>query len=114
MLKIGVLALQGAFLEHEQMLDHLGVAHFQIRQLSDLSCPMDGLIIPGGESTAIGKLLNSLDMMSPLREKVKEGLPVFGTCAGMILLANEIENDPKRYLQVMDICVKFHPCSLYK
>lgn len=106
MLKIGVLALQGAFLEHEQMLDRLGVAHFQIRQLSDLSCPMDGLIIPGGESTAIGKLLNSLDMMSPLREKVKEGLPVFGTCAGMILLANEIENDPKRYLQVMDICVK--------
>ena len=72
MLRIGVLALQGAFLEHEQMLDRLGVTHFQIRQLPDLSRPMDGLIIPGGESTAIGKLLNSLDMMSPLREKSKK------------------------------------------
>ena len=64
MLKIGILALQGAFLEHEQMLDRLGVAHFQIRQLADLSQPMDGLIIPGGESTAIGKLMNNLRMLS--------------------------------------------------
>ena len=106
MLRIGVLALQGAFLEHEQMLDRLGVAHFQLRQLSDLSLPMDGVIIPGGESTAIGKLLNSLDMMVPLRKKIEEGLPVFGTCAGMILLADEIENDEKRHLQVMDITVR--------
>ena len=106
MLKIGILALQGAFLEHEQMLDRLDVTHFQIRQLQDLSQPMDGLIIPGGESTAIGKLMNNLSMTEPLRNKIKEGLPVFGTCAGMILLAKEIDNDPKRYLQVMDIYVK--------
>lgn len=106
MLKIGILALQGAFLEHEQMLDRLGVAHFQIRQLTDLSQPMDGLIIPGGESTAIGKLMNNLSLTEPLRNKIKEGLPVFGTCAGMILLADEIDNDSKRYLQVMDICVQ--------
>ena len=106
MLKIGVLALQGAFLEHEQMLDRLGVAHFQIRQLADLSQPMDGLIIPGGESTAIGKLMNNLSLTEPLRNKIKEGLPVFGTCAGMILLADEIDNDSKRYLQVMDIRVQ--------
>lgn len=106
MLKIGILALQGAFLEHEQMLDRLGVAHFQIRQLADLSQPMDGLIIPGGESTAIGKLMNNLSLTEPLRNKIKEGLPVFGTCAGMILLADEIDNDSKRYLQVMDIRVQ--------
>ena len=74
MLKIGILALQGAFLEHEQMLDRLGVAHFQIRQLADLSQPMDGLIIPGGESTAIGKLMNNLSLTEPLRNKIKEGL----------------------------------------
>ena len=70
MLKIGILALQGAFLEHEQMLDRLGVAHFQIRQLADLSQPMDGLIIPGGESTAIGKLMNNLrDCFELIKEK---------------------------------------------
>ena len=92
MLRIGVLALQGAFAEHETMLDRIGVEHFQIRQKSDLDVPMDGLIVPGGESTAIGKLMN--------------GLPVFGTCAGMILLAKEVENDSRRFLQVMDICVR--------
>lgn len=106
MLRIGVLALQGAFLEHEQMLDRLGVEHFQIRQQDDLMLPMDGLIIPGGESTAIGKLMDSLNMTDILRSRITNGLPVFGTCAGMILLAEEIENEPQRYLQVMDICVK--------
>lgn len=106
MLRIGVLALQGAFLEHEQMLDRLGVEHFQIRQRDDLTLPMGGLIIPGGESTAIGKLMDSLNMTDILRSRIANGLPVFGTCAGMILLAEEIENEPRRYLQVMDICVK--------
>ena len=73
------------------MLDRIGVSHFQIRQRKDLLQPMDGLIIPGGESTAIGKLLDDLDMMEMLRDKIRKGLPVFGTCAGMILLAAEIE-----------------------
>ena len=76
MLKIGILALQGAFLEHEQMLDRLGVAHFQIRQLTDLSQPMDGLIIPGGESTAIGKLMNNLSLTEPLRSLYSVRVPV--------------------------------------
>ena len=106
MLKIGVLALQGAFAEHEAMLGRLGVEHFQIRQKEDLCVPMEGLIIPGGESTAIGKLMDSLDMMSELRERIGAGLPVFGTCAGMILLAKDVENDSRRFLQLMDICVK--------
>ena len=106
MLRIGVLALQGAFAEHETMLDRIGVEHFQIRQKSDLDVPMDGLIVPGGESTAIGKLMNDLDMTESLRERIMDGLPVFGTCAGMILLAKEVENDSRRFLQVMDIGVK--------
>ena len=106
MLKIGVLALQGAFAEHEAMLGRLGVEHFQIRQKEDLCVPMEGLIIPGGESSAIGKLMDSLDMMSELRERIGAGLPVFGTCAGMILLAKDVENDSRRFLQLMDICVK--------
>lgn len=106
MLRIGVLALQGAFAEHETMLNRIGVEHFQIRQKSDIDVPMDGLIVPGGESTAIGKLMNDLDMTEPLRERIMNGLPVFGTCAGMILLAKEVENDSRRFLQVMDICVR--------
>ncbi len=106
MLQIGVLALQGAFVEHERMLDRLGIGHFQIRNRKELSLPMDGLILPGGESTAIGKLMDSLGMAALLRERIMEGLPVFGTCAGMILLADEIENDEKRHLQVMDITVR--------
>ena len=85
-LQIGVLALQGAFVEHERMLDRLGAGHFQIRCLKDLSVPMDGLVLPGGESTAIGKLMDSLGMTALLKEKIMRGLPVFGTCAGMILL----------------------------
>ena len=105
-LQIGVLALQGAFVEHERMLDRLGAGHFQIRCLKDLSVPMDGLVLPGGESTAIGKLMDSLGMTALLKEKIMRGLPVFGTCAGMILLAGEIENDAKRHLQVMDITVR--------
>lgn len=106
MLNIGVLALQGAFREHEEMLDRLGAGHFQIRQKADLAKPMDGLIIPGGESTAIGKLMNVLDMSERLREMIRSGLPVFGTCAGMILLACEIEEETQCHLQVMDIRVR--------
>lgn len=106
MWNIGVLALQGAFLEHEEMLDRIGVSHFQIRQRKDLLQPMDGLIIPGGESTAIGKLLDDLDMMEMLRDKIRKGLPVFGTCAGMILLAAEIEGESRNYLRMMDIRVR--------
>lgn len=100
---IAVLALQGAFAEHEQVLSRLGAEYFEIRQKSDLSRPFDGLILPGGESTVQGKLLRDLGLFQPLKEKIEEGLPVFGTCAGLILLAKRLENDERSHFATMDI-----------
>ena len=88
---VAVLALQGAFLEHEQMLKKLGADYFEIRQKKDLDRPFDALILPGGESTVMRKLLLELDIYDALKEKIMSGLPVFGTCAGLILLADEVE-----------------------
>ncbi len=88
---VAVLALQGAFAEHEEMLEKLGVEHFQIRQKRDLERPFDALILPGGESTVIGKLLRDEGMFEEIRTRIQDGLPVFGTCAGMILLAEKVE-----------------------
>ena len=110
-MKIGVLALQGAFAEHRKMLKKLGIESFEIRKKSDLSDAVnnndiDGLIIPGGESTVIGKLLYDLDLFDDIKKLILEGLPVFGTCAGLILLAKEIENDSRTYLGAMDIKVR--------
>lgn len=110
-MKIGVLALQGAFAEHRKMLEKLGIESFEIRKKSDLSNAVndndiDGLIIPGGESTVIGKLLYDLDLFDDIKKLILEGLPVFGTCAGLILLAREIENDSRTYLGAMDIKVR--------
>lgn len=110
-MKIGVLALQGAFAEHRKMLKKLGIESFEIRKKSDLSNAVndndiDGLIIPGGESTVIGKLLYDLDLFDDIKKIILEGLPVFGTCAGLILLAREIENDSRTYLGAMDIKVR--------
>lgn len=111
-MKIGVLALQGAFAEHRKMLEKLGIESFEIRKKSDLSNAVnnnnniDGLIIPGGESTVIGKLLYDLDLFDDIKKLILEGLPVFGTCAGLILLAKEIENDNRSYFGVMDIKVR--------
>ena len=87
MAKIAVLALQGAFAEHEQMLRQMGVDTFQVRNLSDWSQPKDGLIIPGGESTTQLKLLKELGLYEPVQKEISDGLPVFGTCAGLILLS---------------------------
>ena len=98
-MRIAVLALQGAFIEHEQMLQRLGVETFQIRQLKDWQQPKDGLILPGGESTVQMRLLSQLGLHDPIREAILGGLPVFGTCAGMILLS-------KGYLGTMDIVVR--------
>ena len=100
---VGVLALQGAFIEHEQMLSRLGADSFEIRQKKDLNRPMDGLIIPGGESTVQGKLLRELDMYDDLKSRIQDGLPVFGTCAGLLLLAKRIENDDRAHFGLMDI-----------
>ncbi len=102
-MQIGVLALQGAFIEHEQMLSALGADSFEIRQLADLARPMDGLIIPGGESTVQGKLLHDLGLFEPLQKMLQAGLPVFGTCAGLLLLAKHIANDERRHLATLDV-----------
>ena len=89
-MQIGVLALQGAFIDHEQMLSQISVASFEIRRKRDLDKPFDGLIIPGGESTVQGKLLRKLGLFEPLKERIIAGMPVFGTCAGLLLLAKKI------------------------
>ena len=102
-MQIGVLALQGAFIEHEQMLSQISVASFEIRRKRDLDKPFDGLIIPGGESTVQGKLLRELELFEPLKERIIAGMPVFGTCAGLLLLAKKIENDDRVHFGVMDI-----------
>lgn len=102
---VAILALQGAFIEHARMLNKLDVEHFEIRQLSDLNRPFDGLILPGGESTVIGKLLHELKLFEPLKEMIQSGLPVFGTCAGLILLAKEVEGGTV-HLGTMDITAK--------
>lgn len=88
-MRIAVLALQGAFIEHEQRLQQLGVETFEVRQLSDWQLAKDGLILPGGESTVQMRLLRSLGLYEPVRQAILDGLPVLGTCAGMILLSEE-------------------------
>lgn len=102
---IGILALQGAFVEHAAMLDRLGEAHFEIRQRRDLDRPLDGLILPGGESTVMRKLLHDLDLFEPLAQRIRDGLPVFGTCAGLILLAKAVDSGVPCFA-TMDIAVK--------
>lgn len=102
-MRIAVLALQGAFAEHRQKLAQLGVDSFEVRQLKDWDQPKDGLIIPGGESTTQAKLLNELGLMEPVKEAIAAGLPVYGTCAGLILLAKKIEGEPSLRIASMDI-----------
>lgn len=102
-MRIAVLALQGAFIEHEQMLARLGVPSLEIRQKRDLENPFDGLIIPGGESTVQGKLMRELGLFEPLKDRITAGLPVFGTCAGLLLLAKKIQNDSRVHFATMDI-----------
>ena len=102
---VAILALQGAFAEHAAMLDRLGAEHFEIRQLRDLNRPFDGLILPGGESTVMGKLLRDLGLFAPLRARIVSGLPVFGTCAGLILLAKSVDGGVPCFA-TMDISVK--------
>jgi pyridoxal 5'-phosphate synthase pdxT subunit len=102
-MKIGVLALQGAFIEHIKILKSLGVEAVEVRLPADLQ-GLDGLIIPGGESTTIGKLADIYDLMQPLRE-FAAAKPVWGTCAGMIFMAKDIGMD-QPLLGVMDIVVE--------
>lgn len=105
-MQIGILALQGAFIEHANMLKALNVDAFYIRQVKDLQRPMDGLILPGGESTTMFKLLRDLEMIDILTEKIQAGLPILGTCAGLLLLAKKVTNHSNPYLQTMNITAK--------
>ena len=104
-MRIAVLALQGAFIEHERMLQKLGAETFEIRQERDWYQSMDGLVIPGGESTTMLKLLRDLNLLEPVRNAILEGLPVFGTCAGLILLARKVTGQDFDRLSTMDIDV---------
>ena len=81
---VAVLALQGAFAEHEKVLKHLGVNCIELRQAKDLETPYDGIILPGGESTVQGKLLKELGMFDTIKEQIENGMPVLATCAGLI------------------------------
>ncbi len=100
---VAVLALQGAFIEHEKMLAELGADSFEIRQRRDLDRSFDRLMIPCGESTVMGKLIRELDLFDDIKLRIEKGMPVYGTCAGLILLADSISNDSARHLQTMSI-----------
>lgn len=104
--KIGVLALQGAFIEHIKVLQDLGAETVELRQAADLQQELTGLVLPGGESTVQGKLLHDLGMYDALREQIAAGLPVLATCAGMILLAERLSNDDKVHFATMPITVR--------
>ena len=101
---IGVLALQGDFAEHLAVLRTLNIDAREVRLPSELE-GLDGLIIPGGESTTMAKLMDSYALRDPIQERVKEGMAVWGTCAGLILLAKELEDDRPEPLGLMDIDV---------
>lgn len=105
-MRIAVLAVQGAFIEHEYMLERLGAECIELRQKSDLNRDFDGIVLPGGESTVQGKLLRELDMFDTLKEHLVNDMPVLGTCAGLILLAKHLENDPRTYFATLPVSVR--------
>ena len=105
-LKIAVLAVQGAFIEHEKMLEQLGAECIELRQAADCEQDFDGLVLPGGESTVQNKLLRELGMYDILKAKIDAGLPVLATCAGMILLADTIGNDDMRCFGTLPVTVR--------
>lgn len=105
-MKLGVFALQGAFIEHEQAFEKLGIQTVEIRRREHFSDGLDGIVFPGGESTVQGKLLREEGLFAPVKEAIEGGLPAFGTCAGLILLAKKLVNDDKVHLATMDVTVK--------
>jgi pyridoxal 5'-phosphate synthase pdxT subunit len=107
-MRIGVIALQGAFIEHVKVIENLGPEVKEVRLPENLD-GLEGIIIPGGESTTILKLMHSYSLFKPLKEMVRNGLPIWGVCAGMICLAKQVTNSPQSFLrplEVMDIEVK--------
>jgi pyridoxal 5'-phosphate synthase pdxT subunit len=105
MRRVGVLALQGAFAEHVAIVRRLGVQAVEVRLPRDLD-GLDGLIIPGGESTTIGKLAVAYGLVEPLRQWAGQRLPIWGTCAGMIMLAKDIGGHDQPLLGLMDVVVR--------
>lgn len=105
MAKIGVLALQGAVKEHIQQITLLGHDAVAVKTSGDLR-GIDGLILPGGESTTIGKMLERNDLLEPIQELAQQGIPMFGTCAGLILLAKKIKDSATPHLGLMDVEVE--------
>jgi 5'-phosphate synthase pdxT subunit len=103
--RIGVLALQGGFIEHIHMLEKLGIEAVPIYNPGELEA-IDGLVIPGGESTTILKLLHDFGLYQPLKDRAENGLPIMGTCAGMVLLASKVTNPDMITLGLMDIAVR--------
>lgn len=104
-IKIGVLSLQGGVIEHINHIKALNHNAIEVKKVEDLN-DINGLIIPGGESTTIGKLLVNLNLLQPIKEKIASGMPVWGTCAGLILLAKNIENSSDKHLDLMNIKVR--------
>lgn len=104
MAKIGVLALQGAVAEHIRMIEKAGAEGVAVKRTEQLS-DLDGLIIPGGESTTIGKLMRDYGFIEAIRDFSAKHKPIFGTCAGMIVIAKEIVGQPQAHLELMDIKV---------
>ncbi|KFI52470.1 pyridoxal 5'-phosphate synthase glutaminase subunit PdxT [Bifidobacterium biavatii] len=102
----GILAVQGAFAEHAAVLDKLGAPWKLLRAADDFDSSIDRVILPGGESTTQGKLLRSTGLFEPISAHIAAGKPVFGTCAGMILLASRLDNDPNVYFGALDATVR--------
>ncbi len=105
-MRIGIFALQGAFAEHGRAFSALGAECAEIRRRADFTGAFDGVVLPGGESTVQGKLLRAEGLLAPLKEAIQGGLPVFGTCAGLILLAKRLTNDENVYIGTMDVAVR--------
>ena len=106
MLTIGILAFQGSVEEHvNSFLKIEGVSPCKVKEVDDLK-KINGLVLPGGESTTIGKLLRDFGLLQPIIERINEGMPVWGTCAGMILMAKNIVGEKQAHLGVMDISVR--------
>ncbi len=106
-MKIGVLGLQGDVREHARVLEASGATPLVVKHDHDLNS-VDGLVLPGGESTTIGKLLHRWELLEPIKERVRSGMPLFGTCAGLILMATEVvgPQDAPRRLNVLDVAVR--------
>lgn len=105
-MKIAVLAVQGAFIEHEKKLEVLGAQCIELRKKEDLDAEFDALVLPGGESTVQGKLLRELGMFDILKEKIEDGMPVLATCTGLILLAEHLTNDEHVYFGTLPVSVR--------